>query len=883
MEKWYDVYNEISTTLFTFYNLNSKNCGKILFRQAIKNKEFLSLNDWLFSIERVIRTRSVDPIHIFCSFNRSRQFETDRIKIINSWLGMLNSKKTFEKIDFTGCPTPFSIKLLSARDIESQFEIWTSFFQVKKEGQKGITELMFKNIKSWYGIDIPSFSIFLFWIDPRNFLSLDKNSEKLLFEAGIIKSSPRTSYEYQALLPQTNSSLYINIAKYGYEINSGKRIISEKLGIEAFVKKIRSIYNHYNVRLHAGGDFTFKVVAVRPLKRSYKNHIKVLEAGHIYSFYKQYEFQKNGNIRFNRELELDVYNVNGLTINVSAIVGKNGSGKSTISEILFLAINNIAALSFADKNQTDLVYEPGLNIELYYTTGTFCRLSLIGKKIYITEYEMRDEVLYPQKKRFASSFELNEFFYSIAVNYSHYGLNSLELGNWIEKLFHKNDGYQTPLVINPFREKGNFNINTENELIKGRLLANIVLPIDVKDPNNLRVITDNKRSIKRIRFFAHEDKIKELLEESLEKSEIVFKDFLEFFNLSTKGVPKKYIDYSILYISQKLKRICKNYSPYNKYLNLKRSDLDLRKLRELFEKIDTDPSHIVYKIKQLVNFFRYKTYKWYPLKKTFEIEDISERIERIKSEEVRIRRIKSIELLPPSFYDFEFILSDGSNFKKLSSGEKQRIYTVSSIIYHLYNLDSVSEENSLITYPFVNIIFDEIELYFHPEMQRRFVNYFIDYLKRTSLDNIVALNFCFITHSPFILSDIPSQNVLFLNENGKPNDLLNQNRTLGGNIHDLLANNFFLDQGYMGEYANKLITSLIEFLSDRKDAREKKNDNNQLFVWTEEVAKKLIDCIGEPLIRDSLHDLYLSKYEPPQIREIDRQIERLQKLKDRLE
>ena len=57
------------------------------------------------------------------------------------------------------------------------------------------------------------------------------------------------------------------------------------------------------------------------------------------------------------------------------------------------------------------------------------------------------------------------------------------------------------------------------------------------------------------------------------------------------------------------------------------------------------------------------------------------------------------------------------------------------------------------------------------------------------------INILFITHSPFILSDIPKQNVLFL-ENGKPSEKKNMN-TFGANITDLLADSFFIEDGLM--------------------------------------------------------------------------------------
>src|SRR4029077_4900549 len=69
------------------------------------------------------------------------------------------------------------------------------------------------------------------------------------------------------------------------------------------------------------------------------------------------------------------------------------------------------------------------------------------------------------------------FFYTIAINFSHYAYNTTSLQSdtkWLDGLFHKNDGYQTPIVINPYRENGNIDINTENHLVRSRLIVTLL-------------------------------------------------------------------------------------------------------------------------------------------------------------------------------------------------------------------------------------------------------------------------------------------------------------------------------------------------------------------------------------------------------------------------
>ena len=68
------------------------------------------------------------------------------------------------------------------------------------------------------------------------------------------------------------------------------------------------------------------------------------------------------------------------------------------------------------------------------------------------------------------------------------------------------------------------------------------------------------------------------------------------------------------------------------------------------------------------------------------------------------------------------------------------------------------------------------------------------------------------THSPFILSDIQEHKTLKLN-NGKIVQSDNSYNTFAANIHDLLADEFFLEDGYMGAFAKRQIEIAINLLS----------------------------------------------------------------------
>jgi len=55
----------------------------------------------------VFKSESIDPIHVFSSFNRSNQNIDSRTTVLNRWFELLGSKKSAKAVDFNGCPTPF--------------------------------------------------------------------------------------------------------------------------------------------------------------------------------------------------------------------------------------------------------------------------------------------------------------------------------------------------------------------------------------------------------------------------------------------------------------------------------------------------------------------------------------------------------------------------------------------------------------------------------------------------------------------------------------------------------------------------------------------------------------------------------------------------------
>lgn len=305
-------------------------------------------------------------------------------------------------------------------------------------------------------------------------------------------------------------------------------------------------------------------------------------------------------------------------------------------------------------------------------------------------------------------------------------------------------------------------------------------------------------------------------------------------------------------------------------------------LNEIWNDMKEKKTHITLKLRQVLSFIKVNPFgekeEIFIKGAVIEFSKYYEAIEKYM-----LINYDLVELLPPPIFNTDIIIEqretkEDSLLSDLSSGERQLLNVISSIIYHLQNISSVERKSlDIISYKHICLILEEIELYFHPEFQRTFIKLLLDSIYKSQIKSIESIHICFLTHSPFILSDIPNDNILYLKK-GKP-EYKKDNKTLGANIHDLLANEFFMENGFMGEFSKQRIKSIIKNI--RPD-----NDFFDEYVpkWNSETIEQIIISVGEPLIRQSLIDMYREKYKPKEITDIERQIERLQKeLKDKKE
>ena len=492
------------------------------------------------------------------------------------------------------------------------------------------------------------------------------------------------------------------------------------------------------------------------------------------------------------------------------------------------------------------------------------------------------------------------FFFTIVTNYSIQSLNYEdyeEEGPWIQKLFHKNDGYSLPIVLNPYRHEYGINTEIEAELTNYRLSAIFLNSTEEKpflDGYNLNRLEYHFAPFKYYRIIYAAYRLRAIneqredifldLKDDYDIIDFINDRFLEAYekkgsctNLILEGLHGLSLNLSqnsqasymaaCVYIVYKVLSSTKypDYAQYYKSLHRFEHCISCEVVNEgmekYIEKLIDDESHIANKLHQTVQFIN----NYDKIQERYGVNlndpDFSFDFRNYLNSGKSLDNISDIiKELPPPIYKVEIFLNrsgkkndkrsqmDEVPFSKLSSGEKQFAYMMSTYIYHLINLGSIhtatqtnSNGSNRVAYSMINMIFDEMELCFHPEYQRTFVNNLVSYIKRAGLNKTFSFNIILTTHSPFILSDIPVCNILALKD-GEPDEKFKNEKTLAANIYDILNNGFFMDD-FIGEYSSIFIDEIIKKLND---------SNDDISAKEQEILFKKISLIGDNLVRIKL-------------------------------
>lgn len=601
--------------------------------------------------------------------------------------------------------------------------------------------------------------------------------------------------------------------------------------------------------------------------------------------------------------------------------------------MIYRIINNFSCKTFEN---TNLSFVPNIYADLYF---------LLDNKINVLSCKGEDVCLNGKYVR-ENDTEIKKMFYTLVLNYSFQSFIANDYADerkeeerfsnkkiWIDNIFHKNDGYKIPIVLNPYRDNGNIDLNNEFELTKYKIssiliedrnknsnkknnnntfddyeLEDIKYSFDEDSEDSVleNYLTDDENNVDD-KYYEKETKIlnflsilnknslaKKILEEYVdEKGQKIFDlNKIRHQNYNSLDFKRKIYVISAMYFVNKIIKIVTTYPNYKeKYKDIKclraffdrekdikkknketsselrkikqklygklvEDDIDLEKIRELLNEISRDDSHIAFKIHQ-IEYFILEIFECKNKLKDFQYSDEYYEYENCEDLDDIIRH------LPPSFYKFSIFLKKKAenkednayehekiSFDQLSSGERQFAYNIATIIYHIKNLLSVrKDDNNRICYRNFNIVLDEVELCFHPEYQRTFIDRLIKVFKNIIKNEECKINIILSTHSPFILSDIPKQNILFLEEGKAISNECKPTQTFAANISDLLKDSFFLADGFIGEFAAEKIGKIIEKIE--KNIKKK----SEISFKDYKKYKDTIELIGEPIVRYKLKDM----------------------------
>ncbi|MFJ1376818.1 hypothetical protein ACILPE_04915 [Capnocytophaga canimorsus] len=202
----------------------------------------------------------------------------------------------------------------------------------------------------------------------------------------------------------------------------------------------------------------------------------------------------------------------------------------------------------------------------------------------------------------------------------------------------------------------------------------------------------------------------------------------------------------------------------------------------------------------------------------------------------------------------EGILSFNPTDRNMSSGEIALLNFMSKL-YYFIDMNLVEERKFLPDKQNYILLLDEADLGFHPLWKKKYVNailktlpYFFENLKvKPNLQIIIT------THDPLTLSDLPMNNVVFIQRRGDFLEVVPEEnkvqKTFGANITDLLAHSFFVENGLIGDFAKSKIEETIIWINENK-TNQGENFEKELKYY-----KKVINLIDERVLKFKLTEM----------------------------
>lgn len=591
-----------------------------------------------------------------------------------------------------------------------------------------------------------------------------------------------------------------------------------------------------------------------------EDYMKIKNQGFNFGGRYTYNFNFNNEIRtlsINAVDTPDHYNLfsNSEIINISGIIGINGSGKSSLLKLINVIaaekplINSVVVII---ENEEENSYEIIDYVSTFFHFGKkqAINISLPKKGIFSEENGkiIKKKNINPFKKIdliFYSNLSSNQNVNYLgldnhldrSVDYQlRQSLSPSKVHEYLKDYSEKKEGKETYLLL-----EESFNLQS---IYQNERLERMVNFLSDSIENQFSIIGDIKFPEKitiwfNENIFPETIKLIERSQYDFKRLEDISKHCFKLYNeeVNSKEKFKKGIKFHYLFFAfynDFFKRTgefryLENLSTFFKSLSLddnifnsiheflitqksQKQDYEIDKINDLLKNIDVLLENI--EISEAKEFFS---------NGNFEL-SINAYLWNLLKEILLITDYKSEALINYSITPF-------------SSGEDAILYQLSEF----HEAFKYSHKDNVI------ISIDEGELYLHPEWQRKYINTLYQFFQYYGQKYDKKIQIIITSHSPFIVSDIPKYNLIFLTKdefgNCKVSKSENHLPTLGGNIFELFNDGFYVKE-FISEFAFDKINQAIKFLNN-----EESDFENILEV---ENFNKLI---GEPLIRDEIQKM----------------------------
>ncbi|MGL5125924.1 MAG: AAA family ATPase [Fusobacteriaceae bacterium] len=539
-------------------------------------------------------------------------------------------------------------------------------------------------------------------------------------------------------------------------------------------------------------------------------------------------------------------------LGITALVGKNGSGKSNVLEFLSIEKNILETkfvYIYSTDNEDEYLIETNF-LDLDKIKGHTHYKSEVLKK-YVYKYNCKNQTrvildagkenvriirykpdLIKRNQNKSSISKIPKYNVSLDINY----MESFKMFQKKENILKE---YQNVFLKILLKENvRQYDLNYKNlNLLESLEVKEILKKVTKKETEYIKVEGNKNRFIDNYLVYNININFKEIVSEYLKiSSEEVLKELSlnpiskdEAFNENGLEALRKILK-SENYENEKEEILKKTWSFLEKIKCLKgdmseeyyiktiknnseKIDEFLRKIEKLDERFFDDENTLIF---NFINDY------------TKDEEDQILDILKFESElpDVHSENYEMLERVSNLFYN---------RLEGLSDGERMYISILSSIV-EFVTLEGAVEKQNLI------LLLDEVELYLHPEWMRRILSTYINYLSRMK---DYKFQLIFATHNPFIISDLPKENVILL-EKGDEGSVSKkcEINTFGANIFDLYKETFFLNSTF-GEFATIKISEILDMKEITKE--------------DEEIINYILNSIGEKLIKNELEAILKKK------------------------